>query len=62
MTELETLQRAKMYIDKMAKGIDPLTDMEIPEDSILNQVRISRCLYYVSDVLARRICFGLGPT
>ena len=55
MTELETLQRAKMYIDKMAKGIDPLTDMEIPEDSVLNQVRISRCLYYVSDVLGRVI-------
>lgn len=55
MTELETMQRAKMYIDKLARGIDPLTDTEIPEDSALNQVRISRCLYYVSDILGRVI-------
>ena len=26
MTELEKMQRAKMYIDKPANGIDPLTD------------------------------------
>lgn len=25
MTEKETMQRAKMYIDKMANGINPLT-------------------------------------
>lgn len=55
MTELETLQRAKMYIEKMAKGIDPLTDKDIPEGSVLDQVRISRCLFYVSDVLGRVI-------
>lgn len=23
MTELETMQRAKMYLDKLARGIDP---------------------------------------
>ena len=32
MTELETMQRAKMYIDKLAKGINPLDDSVIPED------------------------------
>ena len=26
MTELEKMQRAKMHIDKLANGIDPLTD------------------------------------
>ena len=26
MTELETMQHAKNYIDKLANGIDPLTD------------------------------------
>lgn len=26
MTELEKMQRAKMYIDKLANGVDPLTD------------------------------------
>ena len=58
MTELEKMQRAKMYIDKLANGIDPLTDREMPNDPVLNQVRISRCLFYVSEVLARVIDNG----
>ena len=45
MTELETMQRAKMYLDKLARGIDPITDREMPEDAVLNNVRICRCLH-----------------
>ncbi len=55
MTELEMMQRAKMYIDKMANGIDPQTDRPVPDSDCINQVRISRCLFYVSDVLRRVI-------
>ena len=58
MTELETMQRAKMYLDKLARGIDPITDKEVPEDSVLNQVRICRCLHYVSGVLEQVIANG----
>lgn len=58
MTELETLQRAKMYLDKLANGIDPLTDSPVPENECINQVRISRCLFYVSDVLRKLIDNG----
>lgn len=58
MTELEKMQRAKMYIDKLANGIDPITDREMEEDETLNQVRISRCLFYVSEVLGRVIDNG----
>lgn len=58
MTELETLQRAKMYIDKLANGIDPLTETEIHDDSVINNVRISRCLFYVSGVLEKVIQNG----
>ncbi len=58
MTELETLQRAKMYVEKLANGIDPITDFEIHDDSVLNNVRISRCLFYVSDVLKKVIDNG----
>ena len=39
MTELETMQRAKMYMDKLARGIDPITNQEISDDSVLNNVR-----------------------
>lgn len=58
MTELETMQRAKMYLDKLARGIDPITDREVPEDSVMNNVRICRCLHYVSGVLEQVIANG----
>ncbi len=41
MTELETLQRAKMYVDKLANGINPLTDQPVDEGDVINHVRIS---------------------
>lgn len=58
MTELETMQRAKMYIDKLAQGIDPITDREMPEDTVLNNVRLARCFFYLSDILGQVIANG----
>lgn len=58
MTELETMLRAKMYMDKLAQGIDPITNQEMPEDSTLNNVRLARCFFYVSDVLGQVIANG----
>ena len=58
MTELETMQRAKMYMDKLAQGIDPISNQEVPDDSVLNNVRLARCFFYVSDVLGKVIDNG----
>ena len=55
MTELETIQRAKMYIDNLANGINPLNGQHLPEEDIVNNVRITRCLFYVSNVLQQVI-------
>ena len=55
MTELEIMQRAKMYMDKLANGINPLNDAPVPEWELLNNVRLCRCFFYVSDVLRRVI-------
>lgn len=55
MTELEKLQRAKMYIDKLANGINPIDDVPAAEGDIINNVRLSRCLFYVSDILRQVI-------
>lgn len=55
MTELDKMKRAKMYLDKLADGIDPLTDQELPNDTVLNNVRLARCFFYASDVLRRVI-------
>ena len=58
MTELETMQRAKIYLDKLARGVDPISNQEVPEDTVLNNVRICRCLHYVSGVLEQVIANG----
>lgn len=55
MTELEVMQRAKTYIDKLANGVNPLDDTAVPEYDIINNVRLSRCLFYVSDILRQVI-------
>ena len=57
-TEMEIMQHAKRYLDKLANGINPLTDEALPETDIVNNVRISRCLFYVSDVLRQVIDKG----
>ena len=58
MYEIETLKRANTYILKLANGIDPLTNTELPSDTIINNIRISRCFFYVSDVLSKVIDNG----
>ena len=55
MTELEIMQHAKSYLDKLANGINPLTNQPAADSDCINQVKISRCLFYVSDVLRRVI-------
>ena len=55
MDDLELMKRAKIFIDKLANGIDPLTDKPVPETDMVNNVRVARCLFYVSDVLRKVI-------
>ena len=47
MTEQEKLHRAKHYIDSLANGVNPLDGTPIPEQDIVNNVKISRCLFFV---------------
>ena len=55
MTELEKIEYAKTFIDKLANGINPLDDTSIPENDITNNVRLSRCFFYVSTILQKEI-------
>lgn len=45
------LKRAKEYIDNMANGISPITGEVLDDDNVINNVKVSRCLFYVSNVL-----------
>lgn len=49
--DLELLKHANNYIEKMANGINPLTNQKCNDNDMINNVRISRCLFYVSNVL-----------
>lgn len=55
---LETLERAKTYLKQLANGVDPISGTELTDDTILNNVRISRCFFYVADILQKVIDNG----
>lgn len=55
MTEIEKIAYAKGFLDALAEGVNPLDGTALPESDIVNNVRISRCLFYVSDVLRQVI-------
>lgn len=58
MTELEKIEYAKSFIDKLANGINPVDNTPVREDDIVNNVRLSRCFFFVSDVLRQVIDNG----
>ena len=58
MTEIEKIEYAKSFIDKLANGINPLDNTPIPDNDIANNVRLSRCFFYVSDILRQVIDNG----
>ena len=51
MDEKRLVEHANNYIKQMAKGINPLTGETVPNDDLINNVRISRCLFFVSEIL-----------
>ena len=55
MTEMVKLQNARDYMDKLSNGIDPTRDEVLPGDSVLNNVDLSRCFFYISDILRQVI-------
>lgn len=58
MDELALTMRAKSYIDMLANGIDPIGGNELPADSALNQLPVTRCFFFVSDLLRQVIDNG----
>ena len=55
MTEQDILRHAKGWLDKLAKGVDPLTGEPVPADDVVRKERIAKCLTYVSGVLENLI-------
>ena len=52
---MKNFLKAKSYLDKLANGINPKTNELASEYDTINNIHISRCLFYVSDVLRNLI-------
>ena len=53
MDEKRLVEHANDYIKQMAKGINPLTGETVSDSDLINNIKISRCLFYVSEILDR---------
>lgn len=53
MEETEKIALAKSWVQHLANGINPIDGSELKDDDIVNNVHISRCLFYVADILGK---------
>ena len=52
--EIERLQHAKMFMDYLANGVDPVSNTDADSNTLHNEQGIA-CFQYISDVLSRNI-------
>lgn len=52
--EIDKLQQAKMFMDYLANGIDPVSNTDADTETLRNE-QIIVCFRYISDILARDI-------
>lgn len=55
MAEVEKLLKAKYYCEKLANGIDPISDKAMPQDSILNQVQLARLFFFLKEYIGEEL-------
>ena len=55
MTELEKIEYAKSFIDKLAMGVDPTNGNLIPDGDVALNPRLSKCFLYIADILSKII-------
>ena len=55
MEEKEKIMIAQEWVRKLANGINPLNGNAVEDNDIVNNVHISRCLFYVAEVLGKYV-------
>ena len=55
MADVEKLRKVKRCIDSLAEGLNPFTGQPLPEEDIVNDVRVSRSLFLASAFLQEQI-------
>jgi len=58
MNELDKTKHAYNYILDLANGVDPISKQELLNDTCLNNVRLSRCFFFVADILKQVVDNG----
>lgn len=53
MEEKDKILLAQKWVHQLANGINPLNGSALKEDDIVNNVHISRCLFYVADLIGK---------
>ena len=53
MEEKEKIAIAQDWVRQLANGINPLNGTTLKDDDVVNNVHISRCLFYVADLLEK---------
>ena len=48
------------WISKLADGVNPIDDSVLPDSDIVNNIHVSRCLFYVSNLLEDVARGGIG--
>ena len=54
MTELDMIRRARMYMEKLSHGINPLDGTPVADGDLIRNGRMSRCFAFVAEVLEQR--------
>lgn len=55
INDIEKIEKAKDIIVKLANGISPVDGEEIKKDNVVNDPRMIRCFFFVSEVLENLI-------
>ena len=53
MTEIEKIEYTKKFIDSLANGINPLDGKPIPDNDIMNNVRLKELINFLEMKLVR---------
>ena len=49
--DLTKLEVAMKYVERMAEGKNPVKNVTVEDDSVLNNPNVIRCMYFIKDVL-----------
>lgn len=62
MTDNERYYTTKIYLDKLANGMNPVTGEDLPEDTILNDIYLCRAFALAADIIEEVIRNGCRVT